>query len=177
MRAPVSFSASKLEVAMTTKTNLPPNFPSVDALKNEARQLRAELSKGANPITHSQSLEAVAKKYGQRDWNTLRALSSAQVKPVFAAGDRVRGAYLGQPFQGKIKAVQSVAPRQWRITIDFDEAVDVVSFDSFSAFRKRVTAVVDDRGVTEETTSDGTPHMDVDVAMTRAGSGHSRPSN
>ena len=134
-------------------------------MKNEARQLRADIKRVALiPITHSQSLEAVAKKYGQRDWNTLRALSSTQVKPVFAAGDRVRGVYLGQPFQGKINTAQSVAPRQWRITIDFDEAVDVVSFDSFSAFRKRVTAVVDDRGVTEETTSDGTPHVDVDVA-------------
>ena len=30
------------------------------------------------------------------------------------------------------------------ITVDFDEPVDVVEFESFSAFRKRVTATIDE---------------------------------
>jgi len=52
-----------------------------------------------------------------------------------------------------------------RITIVFDEPVDVVSFDSFSAFRQRVTVTLGNDGKTAEKTSDGVPHMQLTTAI------------
>ena len=43
----------------------------------------------------------------------------------------------------------------------FDEPVDVVTWDSFSAFRRRVSCTIDRRGRTAERTSDGRPHMEL----------------
>ncbi|MEN8685342.1 glyoxalase superfamily protein, partial [Marivita sp.] len=40
-----------------------------------------------------------------------------------------------------------------------DEPVDVVHFDSFSNFRKRVQCVVGPSGTTKEKTSNGQPHV------------------
>jgi hypothetical protein len=59
-------------------------------------------------------------------------------------GARVTGAYLGQPFSARIVGVQAItsAPGSYRVSLDLDEAVDVVTFDSFSSFRKRVNGVI-----------------------------------
>ena len=63
-------------------------------------------------------------------------------------------------FRGQVVAVRELsAPGRFRITMDFDEPVDVVTFDSFSAFRKRVSANIDTSGKTIEKTSDGKPQM------------------
>ena len=48
---------------------------------------------------------------------------------------------------------------RYTLTLDLEEAVDVVRFDSFSNFRKRVTGMVDAGGVSSERTSDGRPHL------------------
>jgi len=48
---------------------------------------------------------------------------------------------------------------RYRASIQFDTPVDVVAFDSFSAFRRRVTVTVDATGATAEKTSDGRPHL------------------
>ena len=52
-------------------------------------------------------------------------------------------------------------PSRMRLTLKFDEPVDVVTFDSFSAFRHRVNCVVDETGRSREKTSDGRPHMEL----------------
>ena len=52
-------------------------------------------------------------------------------------------------------------PDRFRITLHFDEPVDVVTFDSFSAYRQRVTGTIDSTGRTAEKTSDGRPHMEL----------------
>lgn len=51
---------------------------------------------------------------------------------------------------------------RYRLTMKFDEPVDVVTFESFSAFRQRVTATVDETGRTIEKTSNGLPQLELD---------------
>ena len=48
-------------------------IPSIDVLKQQAKRLRAGLAEDGDFISHSESLELVAKQYGLRDWNTLFA--------------------------------------------------------------------------------------------------------
>lgn len=137
-----------------------PFLPSIETLKDQAKHLRARLEADGVPIGHSQSLERLAHQYGYKNWNTLHAAvgNRPPVSPV-ALGGRVRGRYLGQAFSGTVIGVQILTPGRYRVTFDFDEAVDVLTFDSFSAFRKRVSCTIDDNGMTAEKTSNGLPHL------------------
>ncbi len=140
-------------------------LPSLDTLKDQAKRLRARLSPEGEQIGHSKSLELIAAQYGYRDWNTLHA--AVGNRPPFnpwMLGSRVRGHYLGQPFEGEILSAQALTgkPGRYRLTFRFDEPVDVVTFESFSAFRQRVTATVDDGGRTIEKTSNGRPHLELE---------------
>lgn len=135
-------------------------FSSFDALKTQARRLRQALAEDGDFITHSEALELLAKQLGYRDWNTLHAAVGNRPSPP-QLGERVSGAYLGQDFSGEIIGVESLSAGRHRVTIIFDEAVDVVTFDSFSAFRKRVTAIISDDGASAEKTSDGRPQMEI----------------
>jgi len=103
----------------------------------------------------------IAHQYGYRDWNTLHAAVGNRPPPApVQLGMRVSGRYLGHPFDGEVIAVRALGEgERYRVTLAFDEPVDVVTFDSFSAFRSRVSATVDRRGITAEKTSDGQPHM------------------
>ena len=49
--------------------------------------------------------------------------------------------------------------QHYTVTVKFDQPVDVVTSELFSAFRQRVTATVDLHGVSPARTSDGEPHM------------------
>lgn len=51
----------------------------------------------------------------------------------------------------------------FRLVLDLDEAVDVVRFDSFSNYRKRIRAVIGPNGHSKERTSDGVPHVRLDL--------------
>ena len=139
-------------------------LPALDALKDQAKRLRASLRDDGSDVTHSKALELVAAQYGFKDWNTLcaKAGNRPPLNP-WMLGSRVSGHYLGQPFTAQILAVQAMAhaPGRYRITFDFDEAVDVVTFDSFSAFRKRVVCTIGEDGRTIEKTSNGRPHMEL----------------
>ena len=137
------------------------DLPNVDLLKDQAKRLRQSLAATGNAITHSQALEALAGQYGLKDWNTLSALAGAiPNRRSYRVGDRVRGTYLGQPFEGRIKGAHALSGgSRHRLTIRFDKPVDVVTFESFSAYRRQVTCTVDDDGVTASRTSDGRPHM------------------
>ena len=69
-----------------------------------------------------------------------------------------------QAFEGEVIGVQTLTPRdRFRVTLHFDEPVDVVTFDSFSNMRQRVTCVIDSSGRSTEKTSDGRPHMQLEV--------------
>ena len=141
------------------------SLPAIDALKDEARRLRAKHDTDGAPISHSQSLELLAHRYGFKDWNTLHAAAADQPPPPpLKAGDTARGVYLGQPFIGEVLDIEPLTPPgRFRVTLRFEEPVDVVTFDSFSNLRHRVTCTIDRSGKTVEKTSDGRPQMHLEL--------------
>jgi len=139
-------------------------LPSIEALKDQAKRLRAKLGSDGTPVGHSRSLELLAHQYGYKDWNTLHATVGNQPPPCpVAVGAQVRGNYLGQAFEGDVTGVQVLSPGRFRIILEFDEPVDVVTFESFSNFRKRVSCVIDWTGTTAEKTSDGRPQLRLEL--------------
>lgn len=137
-----------------------PEIHTRDRAKARAHEIRAELAANGRTISHSAALERVAAEQGAADWNTLSARLSNQPERPLQVGDRVGGRYLKQPFDGTVLAVASLAQgAAFRVTIAFDEPVDVVTFDSFSAFRSRVSVTISATGRTREKTGDGVPHM------------------
>ena len=159
MRAPSDQPRPMLEkgVAMTTL-----DLPSLDELKAQAKRLRAALTETGRPLSHSQSLEAVARQRGYRDWNTLHAAAGNR-PPALRLGQTVGGVYLGQPFRAEIVGLNALGGGRLRLTLDLEEAVDVVTFDSFSAFRSRLRATIGPDGTTAEKTSDCQPHLRLTV--------------
>ncbi len=142
------------------------NLPSLETLKAQAKRLRAELEHDGHTVSHSRSLELLAHQYGFRDWNGLHAAigNRARFGPPVTLGERVKGRYLGQAFEGEVTGVAALStPDRYRITVDFDEPVDVVTFDSFSNYRRRVTSIVDRNGASAERTSNLQPHMQLDL--------------
>ena len=137
------------------------HLPSVAEAKEQAKRLRAKLAEQGTTVSHANALELVAHNNGFRDWNTFHAAMGNRSPEDWAAGGRVRGRYLSQPFEATVIAVEMVRPGWFRLTLDLDEAVDVVTFDSFSNFRKRIRAVVGPAGTSRERTSDGTPHLEL----------------
>ena len=138
------------------------NLPSLEELKTQAKRLRKGLELDGDFINHSESLELIARQYGFRNWNTLHAaIGNRPPRPALQVGARVKGRYLGQAFDGEVIGVETLSAGRIRLTLDFDEAVDVVTFDSFSAYRKRVSCIVGDDGRTAEKTSDGKPHLEI----------------
>lgn len=136
------------------------NLPPVAELKAQAKRLRQQLSTDNPNFSHGAALEAVAKLHGFANWNTLRAIAERPNAPrVLTIGDRVAGVYLKQPFEGVVRGVEALGAGHQRLTIVFDEPVDVVTFDSFSAFRSRIRVVVDEDGVSPAKLSSGEPHL------------------
>ena len=136
---------------------MPNRLPSIPALKKQAKHLRSALEDSGQALSHATALEIVAKQHGFRDWNTIcaRTVEYPSACP-FHIDDRVSGEYFGQPFGGRIRGVEALSKGKFfRTYIEFDEAVDVVTFDSFSAFRKRVMCVVDALGRSPYKRSDG----------------------
>jgi hypothetical protein len=138
-------------------------YPTIEELKSQAKRLRQAMDARGAPVAHSAALELIAQQHGVRDWNTLAALASKpNSEPVAAisVGARVRGHYLNQPFTGKVLALAELpGGGLHKITIHFDEPVDVVTFDSFSAFRQRINAQIDGNGISPRKTSNGIPHL------------------
>jgi len=141
---------------MTTQTHL----PSRDAIKAQAKRLRKALKAEGNFITHSETLEMLAHQHGFRDWNGLHAAIGNRPIEPFILGSKVSGHYLGQPISGEIISLTRMNEgARYRISLDLDEAVDVVTFDSFSAFRKRINATVGRTGASAAKTSNGKPQL------------------
>src|SRR5690606_22677252 len=116
-----------------------------------------------NSVSHGQALELVARQYGFRDWNTLCAAAGiGQPAIPLTVGARVGGRYLGQPFTARVVGVKAYSNSgRYHFTLDFEKPVDVVTFESFSAFRRRVTCTVDMSGRSAEKTSNGRPVMEM----------------
>ncbi|WP_208605598.1 glyoxalase superfamily protein [Rhizobium aegyptiacum] len=138
----------------------------IEELKAQAKRLRQAMNDRGTVLTHSAALEMIARQHGARDWNTLAALAAkpnAPPKTPLFIGAHIRGRYLNQPFTGEILSLSALAGGLQRITIHFGEAVDVVTFESFSAFRRRVSAQIDADGVSPRKTSNGVPHLVLDL--------------
>lgn len=137
-------------------------FSPIEQAKRQARELRRQHVGKGQPISHSKALELIANQLGFRDWNTAAARLSNHPDIELQVGDHVRGIYLKQPFTARILSVTKQGDgRYFRLSLDLDEPVDVVTFDSFSAFRKRVHGVVNARGDSPARTSDGEPHLSI----------------
>ncbi|TRW97630.1 hypothetical protein FNJ84_09020 [Paracoccus sp. M683] len=137
----------------------------LNALKSQAKNLRAALDRAGSPVTHSQALELVAQSHGARDWNTAHAAAEAvDAAPLWQFGGPVRGRYLGQPFTGRVVAASERGRNHHALTIHFDAPVDVSRSDLFEAPRKRVNATVNTSGRSISRTSDGQPHLVLEAA-------------
>ncbi len=143
-------------------------LPSLSGLKNQAKRLRLDLEQDGHVINHSKSLELIAHQYGYKDWNMIHAAIEKikNISPV-QVGQTVQGLYLGHSFTGQIVQVKKLLKEQYRITVVFDEAIDVVRSDSFSNLRRRVTYKIDQSGQTMEKTSDGQPHLKLFLKSSR----------
>ena len=136
-----------------------------DQAKARARAIRAEQANAGSPISHAEALERVAAELGYRDWNTASARLSNNPEIVLQVGDEVTGRYLKQSFYGRVLSVSELANGgAYRVTLDFDAPVDVVTFDSFSGYRKRVSATINASGVSFAKTSDGVPHVVLELS-------------
>ena len=135
------------------------HVPPIADMKAEAKRLRSALAGEGVTIGHSAALERVAKGHGFRDWNAASAAAGNTPPSPAALGQTVIGEYLGQRFQAEVLGISRLGENRFRLTLEFEDAVDVVSFDSFSNFRKRVVKVVDARGESPDRTSDGRPHL------------------
>ncbi|MEL6859937.1 MAG: glyoxalase superfamily protein [Pseudomonadota bacterium] len=125
--------------------------------KARARKLKAQ---SGSSMSLAAALESVAQEMGFRDWNTASARLSNAPETSWQVGERVSGQYLKRQFAGRIHAVRELqAGSGYEVTIHFDEPVDVVDWDSFSALRQRVKALVSPEGISWSKTSDGTPHL------------------
>ncbi len=132
--------------------------PSLEDLKRQAKRLRQALAEKGTNASHGETLEIIARQYGARDWNTMRARTENQFR--VRVGDRVAGRYLGQPFQGEVKSLTVLGNGSHRrITLHFDHPVDVVKFESFSALRQRVSGLVGWDGRSPQKTSDGAAQL------------------
>lgn len=157
MRAPMQEVASLLE---RPDMSLSLDTPSSQSLKTEARNLREHHARSGQPMTHSAALEAVARSHGYRDWNTARAVLPERTAVPFQVGMRVRGFYLEQPFSGVLIGAQLVSGmRRLKVTVLFDQPVNVTPNLMFAALRQRVTATVDERGVSPALRGNGQPQM------------------
>lgn len=135
------------------------SLPSRDALKAQARRLRTRLSDAGTPVSHAMALEAVAHQWGMRDWNTLSAVVRDTPTAIWQVGQPVSGRYLGQRFQGVVKAVTQQVNGFWRMTLRFNAPVDVVRSDRFSCLRRQINCSIDAQGRSPQKTSDGVPQV------------------
>lgn len=133
---------------------------SIDELKTQAKALRQSMAQDGHVMSHSKSLEVLAKQLGYRDWNTLSAIVGNNYAFSYVLGEAVSGTYLGQSFEGEIIGLRKVPNKQrFGVTIKFDVPLDVVKFDGMSNFRSRINIVVNKNGVSDDKTSDGQPHL------------------
>ena len=139
------------------------DLPTLVEAKAQAKRLRNDLAAEGAQITHAQALEKIAHRHGFRDWNALHTVIRDLTPEGWSVGGRVTGTYLSQPFAATVLSVEQLRPGWFRLVLDLDEAVDVVRFESFSNLRKRIGVEVGPNGHSKERTSDGTPHVVLDL--------------
>ncbi|MEP1538581.1 MAG: glyoxalase superfamily protein [Paracoccaceae bacterium] len=143
---------------MTTK------LPTVLQAKDQARRLRANMINEGTPIGHAKSLELVAHRHGFRDWNAMAALLEDGTNNQLTQGDKVTGTYLSQRFAGQVSDVEILRPGWIRVELHLDNPVDVVTSTGFSNLRSRIRGDIGPKGHTNKRTSDGQPHLQLDMS-------------
>lgn len=148
---------------MITKQDL----PQLNAVKEQAKALRSALLTDGTAVSHSKSLELIAHQFGFKDWNTLHAaIGNRPATNPITIGRTVCGRYLGQPFSAEIIGVRAFrTSNHFRLTLNLDVPIDVVTFDSFSSFRKRIHCTVNQNGISAERTSNGEPQMVLELVQ------------
>ena len=139
------------------------HLPTLAKIKEHAKSLRAQSASQGVAISHSKALELVARDYGYRDWNALRATIGNKPQECWVPGGRVQGLYMSRPFDATIVAIKKVRPGWFYFELNLDKAVDVVTFDSFSNFRKRIRGTVGPEGTSQERSSNGAPHLQLNI--------------
>ncbi len=139
------------------------HYPSVAQAKDLAKKLRMAKEAEGTSVGHAQSLELVAHQHGFRDWNTMLAAIGNGPPAGWSAGEKVSGTYLSKGFSATVVSVRQLKPGWFRVELDLDEAIDVISFESFSNFRKRIRGTVGPKGHSVERTSDGEPHLRIEL--------------
>ncbi|NVJ70618.1 MAG: hypothetical protein HWE08_09715 [Alphaproteobacteria bacterium] len=125
--------------------------------KGRAKRLRSYLSDIGHALSHAQSLEAISKEEGCRDWNTFSAQLRQQTfvqgnNPPVQVGDVVKGIYRGSPFKGTVLGLERTdgSPKQlgpvWRIKVQFDGPVEIGNSQSMSLTRQRVRGMINGKG-------------------------------
>jgi len=159
MQAPSIITRCIEETDMKTQYN---TLPSLSDMKHAAKRLRLEAEE---TMGHSRSLEILSKTLGYKDWNNCRAALKGELTgcPV-EEGQDVSGRYLGKAFNGKVQKCFAVNPAQsYRLHIQLEEAVDVVTSQGFKSERRHIRCIIDRNGRTEETTSNGFPQVILDA--------------
>ncbi len=140
-------------------------LPSLSEAKAMARAWRSEQAQAGETHSHSAALEHVAQQLGFRDWNACVATLAQSEARSYATGDHVSGHYLSQPFTARIlRAIPAEGRPGWvQVELELDHPVDVVTSERFSNLRRRIRAVVGPEGYSREKTSDGVPHLVLEV--------------
>jgi hypothetical protein len=138
-------------------------LPSASQAKDQAKRLRTKMAEDSTSIGHAKSLELVAHQHGFRDWNAMFAAIGNGPPKDWAVGDKISGTYLSQPFTAKVIAIALLKPGWFRLELHLDEAVDVVTSDSFSNLRTCIRGVVGPKGHSKEHTSDGQAQLQIDL--------------
>ncbi len=131
--------------------------------KQMAKELRRNLGNSGKPVNHAKSLELIAHQAGFRDWNALVATFENGPPARWCVGETVSGTYLAHQFTATVSNITMVEPGWFRVTLDLHAAIDVVTSESFSNLRKRIRGTVGPKGHTVERTSDGQPHLTLDL--------------
>ncbi|MFQ1702159.1 glyoxalase superfamily protein [Loktanella agnita] len=138
-------------------------LPTAVQAKEQAKNLRATLTGEGTAIGHAQSLERVSHQYGFRDWNALLAVIGNGPPVDWTPDDKISGSYLSQPFAGQVVLCETLKPGWVRLEIQLDAAIDVVTSSEFSNLRRRIRGVIGPKGHSSERTSDGQPHLRIDM--------------
>ena len=131
--------------------------------KDDAKQLRKLAAETGKKIGHAQALEQIAHQNGFRDWNALCAAISDQPPAGWEKGGKVTGRYLSHPFTATVISVSLARPGWYQLELILDSPVDVVTSTEFSNSRKRLRGVIGPKGHSKERTSDGAPHLQIDL--------------
>lgn len=138
-------------------------IPPLARLKDQAGRMRARAVAKGETMSQAEALEKLARMLGQRDWNTLRALSAQTPEgaPV-SVGDRVRLRYLGVPAEARVRSVhEGDEAGLWQVVLDLSGPLSIPTADGIELTRRRLHAAVDKKGVSPACRSDGVPHLEL----------------